>query len=77
MNENYNKWLGDKDYPCTQYCTERKCGCQKGCEKLLIYNIFHKEEDKKVFTVRNTKVDKMNSAFKHRRMRNHTYLGGK
>ena len=73
----YNKWFGDKENPCTKDCKERKCECQKTCEKLLIYNMFHKKEYKQYVIRDVVKVDKLNSAFKHRSARNHTYLGGK
>ena len=40
-----NDWIDETSHPCTQHCKDRKVGCKKGCEKLLMYNIFHEKQD--------------------------------
>ena len=76
-----NDWIDETSHPCTQHCKDRKVGCKKGCEKLLMYNIFHEKQDCRLTYKPTYKFHKreegFNKAFVNRRKRNHTYLCGK
>ena len=74
-----NDWINETSHPCTSNCKDRKVGCKKGCEKLLMYNIFHKKEYcGHTYAYKPHKREEgFNKAFKNRRKRNHTYLCGK
>ena len=73
----YNEYKRTDNHPCRKDCKDRCVGCQSKCERLLMYNLFDKEDYKPLKLYANEKIDKLNSAFNNRNVRNHVYLGGK